>query len=102
MLRKRPNKPRRFQPPEVCPLCGHEPPPGALACPQCGADEHTGWSEAARYDSLDLPDEEFDYDAFVAEEFGGGRPPTRRQKFWWIVGLAVLLVFVWCFVLLRF
>jgi hypothetical protein len=30
----------------------------ALACPDCGADENTGWNEeATRYDGLDLPED---------------------------------------------
>ena len=31
----------------------------ALACPSCGADDETGWSEDAGYDGVDLPDEAF-------------------------------------------
>ena len=51
-----------------------EVPPGAKACPECGSDEKTGWSEAAHYDNLDLPDENFDYEDFVKREFGGEQP----------------------------
>ena len=42
--------------PEVCPNCGAAVPRKAKACPGCGADETTGWSEAAYADNLDLPD----------------------------------------------
>ncbi len=38
--------------PDVCPNCGAEVPPSAKACPECGSDEKTGWSEKARYDHL--------------------------------------------------
>ena len=31
----------------LCAHCGAPVPAGALACPQCGADENTGWSPAA-------------------------------------------------------
>ena len=48
-------------PPEICPNCGAEVPPKARACPECGADEATGWSEEAHASGLDLPDEDFDY-----------------------------------------
>jgi len=41
----------------VCPVCGQEVRADALACPQCGSDDETGWSEAAEYDDLDLPSE---------------------------------------------
>lgn len=38
-----------------CPNCGEDVPAGALACPACGADDETGWSEDTMYDGLDLP-----------------------------------------------
>ena len=88
---------RRFcvQPmtPDTCPNCGADVPRNAKACPECGSDEKTGWSDAARYDGLDLPDEEFDYDEFVQREFGGGKSsfiPHGLHWFWWL--LTVLLL----------
>ena len=44
-------------PPEECANCGAVIPRGAKACPECGADERTGWRETSGYDGLDLPDE---------------------------------------------
>jgi hypothetical protein len=29
----------------ICPFCHAEVPEGALACPECGSDEQTGWSD---------------------------------------------------------
>ena len=82
-------------PPEICPNCGAEVPPKARACPECGADEQTGWSEAARTDGLDLPDENFDYDDFVKREFGGKSPvPRGIHWFWWVVALLVAAAFI--------
>jgi hypothetical protein len=82
--------------PEICPNCGADIPPGAKACPGCGADEQTGWSEQARYDGLDLPDENFDYDDFVESEFGGGKPVPRGVKwFWWLIAVLVVAALVW-------
>ena len=78
-------------PPETCPNCGAELPPKARACPECGADEKTGWSEAASADGLDLPDEKFDYDDYVKHEFGGQSPvPRGIQWYWWVIALVVL------------
>jgi len=78
-------------PPEICPNCGTEVPASAKACPECGSDEQTGWSEEARYDNLNLPDERFDYNDFLRHEFGKKRAlPRGIQWFWWIV--AILLV----------
>ncbi|MCX6884464.1 MAG: zinc ribbon domain-containing protein [Verrucomicrobiota bacterium] len=79
------------RPPETCPNCGTSVPRRALACPACGADHETGWSEAAEDSNTDLPDEEFNYNEYVQREFGGGSPvPKGLHWFWWLVG--VLLV----------
>ncbi|MGR3309662.1 MAG: zinc-ribbon domain-containing protein [Candidatus Brocadiales bacterium] len=40
----------------VCPNCGAEVSLKAKACPDCGSDENTGWSEDTMYDALDLPE----------------------------------------------
>ena len=81
------------RPPEVCPSCGASVPRHARACPGCGADEQTGWSDEARGQELGLPDEEFDYESFVAEEFSErkrpGRPPIGWL--WWSVAVVLLL-----------
>lgn len=84
--------------PEICPNCGAEVPPKARACPECGADEQTGWSEEARVGGLDLPDENFDYNDFVKREFGGKSVvPRGLHWFWWVVALmvAALLLTFW-------
>ena len=88
-----------MRPPETCPNCGADVPRRARACPECGSDESTGWSDSAHAQSLDLPDEEFNYDEFVEREFG--RPKkSRRQLFWWIVAvvlLALMVLWAWPF-----
>jgi hypothetical protein len=77
--------------PENCPVCGAEVPARALACPECGADEKTGWSAEAASSGLDLPEESFDYDEFIEREFGQKERAGRRfGAVWW--GTAVLLV----------
>ncbi len=81
--------------PETCPNCGADVPPNSAACPQCGSDEQTGWSESAHTDSLDLPDQEFDYSDFVKREFGGKAPKPRGISwFWWVIAAVVLLAFL--------
>lgn len=81
--------------PEICPNCGAEVPPKARACPECGADEATGWSEEAQASGLDLPDENFDYNDFVKREFGGKSPvPRGVHWFWWVVALVLAAAFV--------
>ena len=82
-----------------CPNCGAELPPNARACPECGSDEKTGWSEKARYDALDLPDEDFDYQDFVEREFGGVKPvPRGLHWLWWLVAVLVLAALVWLWI----
>jgi hypothetical protein len=77
--------------PDVCPNCGAAVPPGARACPECGSDEQTGWSDEARVGGLDLPDEEFDYEDFAKREFGRNEVvPRGIHWFWWAVALALL------------
>jgi hypothetical protein len=83
-------------PPEICPQCGASVPPDAKACPECGSDEQTGWSERAQYDGLDLPDEPFDYEDFVKREFGGPSPVPRGVSwFWWLVAAALVVGLLW-------
>lgn len=76
--------------PSECPVCGAEVPPGALACPECGADERTGWDEeSTRYDGLDLPGQEEDD---LRESRTGS---SGKSLFWSICGGLVLLAFLW-------
>jgi len=85
-------------PPETCPNCGGEVPRDAKACPECGSDEQTGWSEEAHASGLDLPEEKFDYDDFVKREFGKEGPvPRGLYWLWWVVGIGIIgaLLFLW-------
>ena len=86
-----------FKPPGDCPICGEFVPRGLVACPACGSCAKSGWKEEANDDGLDLPDapEDFDYDDFVAREFGG-RLKSRHlpRNPWWWVALALLIIFV--------
>jgi uncharacterized membrane protein YvbJ len=81
--------------PEICPNCGARVPSGAKACPECGSDEQTGWSEEASASDLDLPEEKFDYDDFVEREFGGKSPvPRGIHWLWWVTALLLLGLFL--------
>jgi hypothetical protein len=64
------------------------------ACDDCGACEKSGWKNpdaAQTYDGLDLPDDEFDYNEFVAREFGGQAGPVsgNKRNLWFWVGIAL-------------
>jgi hypothetical protein len=79
----------------ICPHCGAEVPAKARACPECGSDEQTGWAEDAATGTLDLPDDQFDYQDYLKREFGQPSPvPAGIHWFWWVVGLALVGVFI--------
>ena len=81
--------------PEVCPVCNEDVPPGALACPECGADHKSGWREDAEgYDGLNLPDEDFNYDDFVKQEFGPRVKPSGLKVIWWIAGIVLIVALI--------
>ena len=79
--------------PAECANCGTAIPRRARACPECGADERTGWRETddTRYDGLDLPDSAFEDDSTTAP-----RRPLRRGLawYWYLVGALVLVSLV--------
>jgi hypothetical protein len=78
--------------PEVCPVCGEDVPRGSLACPECGADHNSGWREESQtYDHAGLPDEDFDYDQFVRQEFREGPKPTWIKSIWWVTAIVLIV-----------
>lgn len=84
---------KRRQPatPEICPVCGEDVPPRALACPECGADHNSGWREDAEaYDGVDLGDDGFNYDDFVREEFGSSPKPRGIRPLWWVTAIVLV------------
>ena len=91
----------------ACPHCGAMVRRGAAACPECGSDETTGWADAAGHGDAEIPtgyakDDGFDYDQFVRHEFGSGRrvgTVPLRTILWWLVCLAVAVVFVLTYVI---
>jgi len=78
------------RPPEECAQCGAAIPRNARACPECGADERTGWMETSIYDGLDLPDSAWS----ERESEGQRRDDVRRFNgvawYWWLVGVALV------------
>jgi hypothetical protein len=85
-------------PPEVCPNCGADVPRNAKSCPECGSDENTGWAGSAHAGNLGLPDEDFDYNKFVKEEFGSRSPKPRGIHWlWWLTALLLILAFLLLF-----
>ena len=73
--------------PSNCAQCGADIPPGARACPECGADERTGWDEESVYDGLDLPDPEEE------SHKRAPRRPGETSPIWMYVALLLIVVF---------
>lgn len=72
----------------TCPVCAESVRADALACPHCGSDDETGWSDDSAYDDVDLPD----------DAFGVPSRKTKQQSplFTYItIGLIVVIVVVW-------
>jgi predicted nucleic acid-binding Zn ribbon protein len=85
----------------VCPVCGATVRAKALACPECGADDRTGWSDQTIYDNTGIEDpDEFDYEEFVEREFEGRRRRRGRERLWWMTTIVILMLIAW-FVVAR-
>jgi hypothetical protein len=87
-----------FKPPGQCPACGEWIPRKAVACDCCGACELSGWKgDAEVYDGVDLPeDDDFDYDDFIAREFGSGKAKKKPMStVWWITAAVLLAIMVY-------
>ncbi|MBL8736853.1 MAG: hypothetical protein JNL12_10530 [Planctomycetes bacterium] len=89
MSGKRPHRPRETF---VCPHCGADVAVSAKVCRECGSDADTGWqsTEEVEYQSLDLPQ---GYRDDAAHE-SNALPPSRRSKFFLLVVLVMLVLFV--------
>jgi hypothetical protein len=79
-----------------CPHCGAALSDGADFCRACGSSDADGWGDA-----VDLGDDEFDYDDYIAAEFSGSGVNRQTPMFWrWVaIGLLILYGFFYLFVL---
>lgn len=87
----------------LCPFCDHEVRVGE-SCKGCAKKSKPARAKSKRpephdeiYDGLDLPDDDFDYDEFVAREFG--HKPHRKtgvKWHWWALAVAILALMVVC------
>jgi RNA polymerase subunit RPABC4/transcription elongation factor Spt4 len=69
----------------ICPVCGAEVPAKAEACPDCGSDEKTGWSDHTVYDGTGIEDpDEFHYEHWQQQETGKG---NLCGWLCWVVGV---------------
>ena len=90
----------KTKPPEECANCGAKIPRDARSCPECGADERTGWRDTGEieYGALDLPesayaDEDDGGNATGAGGAHGGRKVNGMAWYWWVVAVGLLALF---------
>ena len=90
-----------------CPFCEREvrvgsPCPGCAEKPRKPSPARKSRQQDTAADGLDLPDDDFDYDAFVAREFGG--LPHRRLGvawYWWALGVLLVAALIATWVLFH-
>ncbi len=78
----------------VCPFCETEVRVGkpCAGCAKKARPKKKSWEQDPAVDGLDLPSDDFDYNDFVAREFGKG--PHRQSGlrwYWWALAVLVLL-----------
>ena len=86
--------PETPEPPEECANCGAPIPRGAKSCPECGADERTGWREASIYDGLELPATAYGDESGSDAEQRPKRHVNGVPWFWWVVGVLLILFLI--------
>ena len=88
------------RPPAECANCGTALPARARACPECGADERTGWREASVYDGLELPESAWSDDAATSPERKAPRV-NGLAWYWWTAGVVLVVLLGAAFLGLR-
>jgi hypothetical protein len=77
-----------------CPYCGGPLKRSARACPHCGSDERTGWSDKTYLDGIDL-ENDFEYGETLRTEFGvGGKRKNPFSLLYVTAGAVLLLLFL--------
>jgi hypothetical protein len=85
----------------VCPFCGCEVRVGK-PCRGCAKKvrkpkpRKPPWHQDPSQDGLNLPDDDFDYDAFVTREFGKAPHQVLDIKwYWWLLAVFLLVAMGW-------
>lgn len=92
---------RPSAPPPECAICGADIPRSAKACPDCGADERTGWREQNLYDGLDLPASAWSEESPASGESLPSGGPGQLAWYWWATGAALMILLILTFLGLR-
>jgi RNA polymerase subunit RPABC4/transcription elongation factor Spt4 len=80
----------------VCPNCGVEVPRKSKACPECGSDENTGWSEFTYMDTIQTPDEN-EYMELLNNEFSEKKQTNKS----WIILTGIFLLTIIVYLIWR-
>ncbi|MCP4888337.1 MAG: zinc ribbon domain-containing protein [Planctomycetaceae bacterium] len=80
-----------------CPHCGAEIKADAKFCRFCGSSEADGWAEEGDWSD---DSEDFDYEEFVADNFGDSSATTQVSPGWRAVAVILLILFGLGFLLL--
>jgi hypothetical protein len=73
---------------KVCPYCGATVAYNATACPTCGSDERTGWSDKTYLDGIDVGDD-IDYEEITRKEFS---PNVHKPRLLHVIVVSTLLI----------
>ena len=80
----------------VCPFCEAEVSVGKR-CPGCSKKNKKprarkkSWEQDSSADGLNLPSDDFDYDEFIAREFGKApHQKTGMKWYWWLLAVVIL------------
>lgn len=81
----------------ICPFCETEVAVGK-PCPGCAKKskkprpKKKSWEQDSSAGGLNLPDDDFDYDDFIAREFGKApHKKTGLKWYWWALAIALLI-----------
>ena len=75
-----------------CPHCGEDVRQGAPSCRHCGSSGADGWGDSYWTETDGYADDDFDYDEFVAREFGD----TSPGRFNWRQRAAAIIILLVC------
>jgi len=75
----------------LCNFCGEKIQRKFKACPFCGSDEKTGWSDETYLDGIDVGDT-FDYNETLENEFPSEEKKNRPFFTWKSITVTIILL----------
>jgi hypothetical protein len=85
-----------------CAVCSNSAKSNRKKQPRKKKPVKKSWEQDEIYDGLDLPDDDFDYDKFVEDEFGNSDQAPHRKIgiawYWWVTALILSVIWIFFFV----